>query len=232
MKSKETSFRTISLPRIFPFLQQDIESENVNVVKRLFKIQNINASTIRTVMVAHCRRHDNPDLVLDYEAQSQARRQKGQQQQPLLFDLGTSGSEEEDEQEEDEDCQSGARSYGLPTPRVPQPTMSGLEHVLQVTCSRHKNPFGILFTFLANFILHLTSFFYASPSQSRKHVGQKELEIETQVAQMMGRAYTKAPDPSLIEPTESGEEDKTYLLFTTGSLTYSPHQIGNKPNRS
>ncbi|XP_030599205.1 F-box/WD repeat-containing protein 5 [Archocentrus centrarchus] len=173
---------------------QDIESENVNVVKRLFKIQNINASTIRTVMVAHCRRHDNPDLVLDYEAQSQARRQKGLQQQPLFFDLGTSGSEEEEEQEEDEDCQRGAKSHVLPTPRLPQPTISGLEHVIH----------------------------------SRKNVGQKELEIETQVAQMMGRAYTKAPDPSFIEPSESGDEDKTYLLFTTGSLTYSPHQIGIK----
>uniref|UniRef100_A0A3Q3B096 F-box and WD repeat domain containing 5 n=1 Tax=Kryptolebias marmoratus TaxID=37003 RepID=A0A3Q3B096_KRYMA len=112
---------------------QDVESENVNVVKRLFKIQNINASTIRTVMVAHCRRHDNPDLLLDYEAQTQARR-------PLLFDLGTSGSEDEDEEE--------AR----------EPTISGLDHVLH---------------------------------------------------------------------GEEGE-DKTYLLFTTGSLTYSPHQIGIK----
>lgn len=54
-----------------------------------------------------------------------------------------------------------------------------------------------------------------------------ELEIETHVAQMMGRAHTKAPDSNLIEPSEPGEgEDKTYLLFTTGSLTYSPHQIG------
>lgn len=58
-------------------------------------------------------------------------------------------------------------------------------------------------------------------------MGSRELEIETQVAQMMGRAHTKAPDSSLIEPSEKGEgEDKTYLLFTTGSLTYSPHQIG------
>ncbi|XP_045923729.1 F-box/WD repeat-containing protein 5 isoform X1 [Micropterus dolomieu] len=177
---------------------QDVESENVNVVKRLFKIQNINASTIRTVMVAHCRRHDNPDLLLDYEAQSQARRQKGQQQQqhqPLLFDLGTSGSDEEDEELEDEECQREARCHGLPSARHSQPTMSGLEHVIQ----------------------------------SRKNVGPRELAIETRVAQMMGRAHTKAPDSSLIEPSDPEEvEDKTYLLFTTGSLTYSPHQIGIK----
>lgn len=114
---------------VFP-PQQDVESENVNVVKRLFKIQNINASTIRTVMVAHCRRHDNPDLLLDYEAQSQAQKQKGQLQhyQPLLFDLGASSSEDENEEVEDE----AAKCPGLPNGRHPQPTISGLDHVLQV----------------------------------------------------------------------------------------------------
>uniref|UniRef100_A0A8C9YMV7 F-box and WD repeat domain containing 5 n=1 Tax=Sander lucioperca TaxID=283035 RepID=A0A8C9YMV7_SANLU len=159
---------------------QDVESENVNVVKRLFKIQNVNASTIRTVMVAHCGRHDNPDLLLDYEAQSQARRQKGQQQhQPLLFDLGTSGSDEEDEEEE-----------------------GGKESILISFLKQYCSSFG-------------------------PHFWHTELAIETHVAKMMGRAHTKAPD--LIEPSEPGEgEDKTYLLFTTGSLTYSPHQIGIK----
>ncbi|XP_011603131.1 F-box/WD repeat-containing protein 5 [Takifugu rubripes] len=175
---------------------QDVESENVNVVKRLFKIQNINASTIRTVMVAHCRRHDNPDLLLDYEAQSQAQKQKGwrQHHQPLLFDLGASGSEDGDEDVEDEEQQKEARCPGLPNGRHPQPTLSGLDHVLQ-----------------------------------SKNMGLRELEIETQVAQMLGKAHTKAPGSSLLEPSEPGNgEDKTYLLFTTGSLTYSPHQIGIK----
>lgn len=105
------------------------------MVKRLFKIQNINASTIRTVMVAHCRRHDNPDLLLDYEAQSQARRQKNQQQQqhqPLLFDLGTSGSEDEDEESEGEEQPVEARCHGLPGTRLPQPAIPGLEHVRMV----------------------------------------------------------------------------------------------------
>lgn len=113
-----------------------MESENVNVVKRLFKIQNINASTIRTVMVAHCRRHDNPDLLLDYEAQSQAQRQKSlQQQQPLLFDLGTSGSEDEDEESEDEEQPVEAQCHGFPAGRLPQPAIPGLEHVRMVRAS-------------------------------------------------------------------------------------------------
>lgn len=119
---------------LFYGVLQDVESENVNVVKRLFKIQNINASTIRTVMVAHCRRHDNPDLLLDYEAQSQAQKQKGRMQhyQPLLFDLGASGSDDEDEVE-DEEHQREAKCPGLPNGRHPQPSISGLDYVLQVS---------------------------------------------------------------------------------------------------
>lgn len=58
------------------------------------------------------------------------------------------------------------------------------------------------------------------------------MAIETHLAKMMGKAHTKAPDPSLIVPSDPGEgEDKTYLLFTTGSLTYSPHQIGKIHSR-
>ena len=58
-------------------------------------------------------------------------------------------------------------------------------------------------------------------------VAARELELEAKVVRMMSRARTKPVDPSLITPSAPGEgEDKTYLLFTTGSLTYSPHQIG------
>ncbi|XP_062410636.1 F-box/WD repeat-containing protein 5 [Sardina pilchardus] len=177
---------------------QDVESENVNVVKRLFKIQNINASTIRTVMVAHCRRHDTPDLLLDYEAQSQARtlaQQAGHknQHQPLLFDLGGTDSEEEGEGcDEEEDEQQ--RGDGRPA-HLPHVKLGPLEQVIQGRCS------GVA----------------------------EERELETKVAMLMGQSHTKVCDPSALSNCATdGAEDKTYLLFTTGSLTYSPHQIGIK----
>uniref|UniRef100_A0A8C7SRL9 F-box and WD repeat domain containing 5 n=2 Tax=Oncorhynchus mykiss TaxID=8022 RepID=A0A8C7SRL9_ONCMY len=168
---------------------QDVESENVNVVKRLFKIQNINASTIRTVMVAHCRRHDSPDLLLDYEAQGQS---QPLSHQPLLFDLGTTDSEEDEE--DDEERRREMRLQGLSTAHLPQLTPSGLEHVIQ---GRHSEA-----------------------SEAR--------ELETKWARLMARTHTKAPDPNVLSSAPGDEEDKTYLLFTTGSLTYSPHQIGIK----
>ncbi|KAK1787931.1 hypothetical protein P4O66_016411 [Electrophorus voltai] len=172
---------------------QDIESENVNVVKRLFKIQNINASTIRTVMVARCGRHDSPDLLLDYEAQSQAQQHSdSREHQPLLFDLGTSDSEDTDKDEQEEE--EGEWGEKKCTTHLPHFGPSGLEHI------RH----GLRGT-------------------------AQERELEARVAKLMGSRRTKAPDPSMMAPTSPGEgEDKTYLLFTTGSLTYSPHQIGIK----
>ncbi|XP_048874516.1 F-box/WD repeat-containing protein 5 [Brienomyrus brachyistius] len=162
---------------------QDVESENVNVVKRLFKIQNINASSIRTVMVAHCRRHDSPDLLLDYEAQSQARENGDRQgHQPLLFDLGS-----ESEEDSDEDSPPG---------RHKQPPL--------------REPSHMVF-------------------QGLHGTERRERQLEAEVARLMGKTHTRPPDPSLLSPsTPEEDDDKTYLLFTTGSLTYSPHQIGIK----
>ncbi|XP_064165303.1 F-box/WD repeat-containing protein 5 [Anguilla rostrata] len=175
--------------------------DTVNVVKRLFKIQNMNASTIRTVMVAHCRRHDSPDLLLDYEAQSRARAERergGQCHQPLLFDLGDSEQEEEeedgDEQEDGEEEEAGEAGRAYPRP----------------THAAHSLRLG-----------HMI--------QGQRSTTERERELESRVAEFMGKTRTSRPDSSLLTPSPSGEaEEKTYLLFTTGSLTYSPHQIGIK----
>lgn len=117
---------------------QDIESENVNVVKRLFKIQNVNASTIRTVMVAHCRRHDTPDLLLDYEAQSQQQRKgESQHHQPLLFNLGASDSEEDDDER---DTEGGEHAETRHCAHLPHLSPSRLEHVRHVRMELFKCP--------------------------------------------------------------------------------------------
>lgn len=93
------------------------------------------------------------------------------------------------------------------------------------SCKTHS-----LIIFFEIILLFIPPLYCAFSVKSRQKVGIRELEIETQVAQMMGRAHTKAPDSSLFEPGEG--EDKTYLLFTTGSLTYSPHQIGKFPKHA
>uniref|UniRef100_A0A8C3X647 F-box/WD repeat-containing protein 5 n=1 Tax=Catagonus wagneri TaxID=51154 RepID=A0A8C3X647_9CETA len=147
---------------------QDVESENVNVVKRLFKIQNLNASTIRTVMVADCSRFDSPDLLLDADAPGAA--------PSRVFDLGSG----RDGEGEDEAASPGpARTKGLR--RLLDGLLEG----------------------------------QAQPQLS-------ERALETKVAKLLAQGRTKPPERS---STFVGNK---LLIFTTGCLTYSPHQIGVK----
>lgn len=140
----------------------------MNVVKRLFKIQNLNASTIRTVMVADCSRFDSPDLLLDAG------------DQPGLpcrvFDLGG-------DSEEEEDPDPGLHTSG--SGRVKE----GLRRMLD--------------------------------SMLDGHAQLSDCALETQVAELLAQSHTKPPESS------DADTRNKYLIFTTGCLTYSPHQIGN-----
>lgn len=143
-----------------------MESENVNVVKRLFKIQNLNASTIRTVMVADCGRFDSPDLLLDAGSPGAS--------PSRVFDLGGDG----------EDEAAGA----APAPAHPK---ERLRRFLD----------GLL--------------------DARAQPQLAECALETKVAELLAQGRTKPP-----ERGTAGAGNKL-LIFTTGCLTYSPHQIGN-----
>ncbi|XP_027706766.1 F-box/WD repeat-containing protein 5 [Vombatus ursinus] len=156
---------------------QDVESENVNVVKRLFKIQNLNASTIRTVMVADCSRYDSPDLLLDagpqpaYVDTSPCR----------VFDLGSDNEEDE--------------GWVLLPPETQYP----------------RGPKEGLRRFLDDIM------------EGRARPVLSEQELESKVAEFLAQSRTKAPEAS-----RESNDKKKYLIFTTGCLTYSPHQIGIK----
>ncbi|KAM9066008.1 F-box/WD repeat-containing protein 5 [Sarcophilus harrisii] len=156
---------------------QDVESENVNVVKRLFKIQNLNASTIRTVMVADCSRYDNPDLLLDAGPQPASVTTSPCR----VFDLG-SDNEEED---------------GWDQPPTETQSLRGSKEGLR--------------RFLDDIM------------EGRARPVLSEQELESKVAEFLAQRRTKAPEANI----ESNDKKK-YLIFTTGCLTYSPHQIGIK----
>ncbi|XP_020837491.1 F-box/WD repeat-containing protein 5 [Phascolarctos cinereus] len=156
---------------------QDVESENVNVVKRLFKIQNLNASTIRTVMVADCSRYDSPDLLLDAGPQPAS-----VDTSPCrVFDLGSDNEEDE--------------SWVLlpPETQLPRGPKEGLRRFLDDIMEGRARP-----------VL-------------------SEQELESKVAEFLAQSRTKAPEAS-----RESNDKKKYLIFTTGCLTYSPHQIGIK----
>lgn len=137
----------------------------MNVVKRLFKIQNLNASTIRTVMVADCSRFDSPDLLLDAGTPGT--------DSSRVFDLGSDGEDEESD---------------------PGPARTkGLRRLLD----------GLL--------------------EGRAQPLLPESMLETKVAELLAQGHTKPPEQG------RAAAGNKLLIFTTGCLTYSPHQIGEGP---
>ncbi|XP_044296088.1 F-box/WD repeat-containing protein 5 isoform X2 [Varanus komodoensis] len=165
---------------------QGIESENMNVVKRLFKIQNLNASTIRAAMVVDCGRYGPPGPPPGHKEPPQ-----GEAAAPCrVVDLG---SDSEDEEEE-----------GRPQ-RV----------------ARQPGPEDSLWAGAGGGLGHLPTDTLEGPAQP----GATELELETKVARLLAKTRTRPPQPDLLSGAGS---DKKYLIFTTGCLTYLPHQIGIK----
>ncbi|KAM9326462.1 F-box/WD repeat-containing protein 5 [Gastrophryne carolinensis] len=151
---------------------QDVESENLNVVKRLFKIQNLNASTIRMVMVA-----DSPDLLMDVGEKAE----EPAQNPPQL--------PEQDNMEEDNDEEQEGRDLDGEDAQI----AAALQLFVDFDVQNPQPP---------------------PPPLTRD-------QLETKVAQLYAKYRTRRPnDP----PSTDG--NRKYLIFTTGCLTYSPHQIG------
>ncbi|XP_063172554.1 F-box/WD repeat-containing protein 5 [Candoia aspera] len=157
---------------------QGIESENVNVVKRLFKIQNLNASTIRTVMVVDCSRYDLAGEPLSPGEPAG--------EDPVAPCKGSDSEEAEEETPE---------PSGFPAAEGEAGSKDGLDRFLSDIIAGRVQPI------------------------------MTEMEMETKVARLLARNRTKPPEANLLS-LQSG--NKKYLIFTTGCLTYSPHQIGIK----
>lgn len=161
---------------------QDVESENVNVVKRLFKLQNLNASTIRTVMVADCAHHDSPDLLLDYKEQQNEAASTAWQ-----VNLANQNKE-------------GMERLEVFLDEAEQQADVGDNDRLQL--------------------------FLGDLMEGRVRPVPTEQELEAKVAELFACYRTKSPERNLL--SSDGAYKKKYLIFTTGCLTYSPHQIGIK----
>lgn len=187
-----TSCSVLWLNRAF----QDIESEDVNVVKRLFKLQNLNASTIRTVMVADCNQHNNPHLLLDYESQLASSASTCR-----IFDLG-SDSEDEDlrickqiSESSQEDIAADVKPLGWKANEEME-MANEPEQLLEVFLNDDPEP------------------------------AMTETQLEAKTAELLVKSWSK-PESDSASSSEIVQGQK-YLIFTTGCLTYSPHQIGVK----
>ncbi|XP_072287534.1 F-box/WD repeat-containing protein 5 isoform X2 [Pyxicephalus adspersus] len=151
---------------------QDVESENLNVVKRLFKLQNLNASSIRMVMVA-----DSPDIL--EEAAETEQDSTGPQQVEEM---------EKEEQENGEGDGSERDDVGKDAQIA-----AALQIFVDIDAENQQS---------------------IPPPLTQD-------QLETKVAQLYAKYRTRQPSSP-----QNPKGNKKYLLFTTGCLTYSPHQIG------
>lgn len=148
------------------------------MVKRLFKIQNLNASTIRTVMVVDCSRYSSPDELAS----------PGEQ-------VGE-GPAPPHKESHSQEVRERPQLSGFPAAGGEAGTEDGLDRFLSDIMAGRVRPM------------------------------MTEMEMETKVARLLARNRTKPPEPNLLS-LQGG--NKKYLVFTTGCLTYSPHQIGKGP---
>lgn len=151
------------------------------MVKRLFKIQNLNASTIRTVMVVDCSRYSSPDEL------------------PSPGEQVGEGPAPPHKESHSQEVEERPQLRGFPAAEGEAGTEDGLDRFLSDIMAGRVRPM------------------------------MTEMEMETKVARLLARNRTKPPEPNLLS-LQGG--NKKYLVFTTGCLTYSPHQIGKGPGRS
>lgn len=144
------------------------------MVKRLFKIQNLNASSIRMVMVA-----DSPELLVE----------AGEKADETI--QGPSRPQENDSLEEEEDGEEDGEEREIVGEDAQ--IAAALQMFVDIDAQNQQ---------------------LLPPPLTRD-------QLETKVAQLYAKYRTWRPNSP-----QDLEGNKKYLIFTTGCLTYSPHQIG------
>ncbi|EFN82981.1 F-box/WD repeat-containing protein 5 [Harpegnathos saltator] len=186
---------------------QESASEHVPIMTQLFRFYNENASSIRAIMVANCLA---PTLTESME----------QQNQPSSSNM----KEEKGNPPSHKDLLSPSNS----SQQQEEPV------VLHHASSRLQ--YSTLEGGFMNWRKLGDGFDYASPIQYNQEYRQVEMEKKTH------ESDSESENPQWEEESESGESSVTeecdtdelannpekFLIFTTGSKTYTPHKVGFK----
>ncbi|XP_011504253.1 PREDICTED: F-box/WD repeat-containing protein 5 [Ceratosolen solmsi marchali] len=189
---------------------QETGSEHVPIMNQLYRFYNGNASLIRAVMVANCL----SPILTESDAQnsepssSNMKQEKGN---PLSHrDISLDSTNEETEKEEPEVLYHASS-------RLQYSTLEG----------------GFM-----NWRKLGDGFEYASPIRYNQEYREVEMEKETGDSDSDNESSPQCEDESEEEDSLSTEEcedsddladcPEKFLIFTTGSKTYTPHQVGFK----
>ncbi|OXU25372.1 hypothetical protein TSAR_002584 [Trichomalopsis sarcophagae] len=189
---------------------QETGSEHVPIMNQLYRFYNGNASSIRAVMVANCLSPGSAktDAQNDKTSSSNVKKEKGN---PLSHrDISLASTSQETKKEEPEVLHHASS-------RLQYSTLEG----------------GFM-----NWRKLGDGFEYASPIRYNQDYRQVEMEKEVADSDSDDESSPQWEDESDEEDSLSAEEcddsddladcPEKFLIFTTGSKTYTPHQVGFK----
>ncbi|XP_016843564.1 F-box/WD repeat-containing protein 5 [Nasonia vitripennis] len=189
---------------------QETGSEHVPIMNQLYRFYNGNASSIRAVMVANCLSPGSAetDAQNDKTSSSNVKEEKGN---PLSHrDISLASTSQETKKEEPEVLHHASS-------RLQYSTLEG----------------GFM-----NWRKLGDGFEYASPIRYNQDYRQVEMEKEVADSDSDDESSPQWEDESDEEDSLSAEEcddsddladcPEKFLIFTTGSKTYTPHQVGFK----
>lgn len=189
---------------------QESASEHVPIMTQLFRFYNGNASSIRAIMVANCLAPAPAETTEQQSQPSSSNTKEEKGNPPSHKDLLSPSNEPSSSQQQEE-------------PEVLHHASSRLQY------SKLEGGFS-------NWRKLGDGFEYASPIQYNQEYRQVEMQRTAY------ESDSESENPQWEEESESGESSITeecdtdelannpekFLIFTTGSKTYTPHKVGFK----
>lgn len=196
---------------------QESSSEHVPIMTQLFRFYNENASSIRAIMVANCLTPapSESEEQQNQPSSSNVKEEKGNP--PSHRDIASNSSIDDPHEQEE--------------PVILRHVSSRLQYSTLEGAFMNWRKLG-------------DGFDYASPIQYNQEYRQAEMEKKAQESDKESESAeleeeNESEESSAAEECESDESSTTedcewkgmpekYIIFTTGSKTYTPHQVGFK----
>ncbi|XP_076171918.1 F-box and WD repeat domain containing 5 isoform X2 [Ptiloglossa arizonensis] len=187
---------------------QESSSEHIPIMTQLFRFYNGNASSIRAIMVANCLTPEQSESEEQESQPSSSNIKKRKGNPPSHKDISSTSSNDTTQEEE---------------PVVLRHASSRLQ------CSTLEGIF-------MNWKKLGDGFEYANPIQYNQEYRQVEMEknVQENDKESENSQWDEENESEESSNTEEGDTDELanncekYLIFTTGSKTYTPHQVGFK----
>ncbi|XP_047474883.1 F-box/WD repeat-containing protein 5-like isoform X1 [Penaeus chinensis] len=196
--------------------KQENSSEHQAIISRLYKFYNRNASSVRTILVANCLIPDTPKE----SSEAPERSENKPQRVPEVMERGNPPSHRE----------LSVHQVSITEEQSHRPSNS--QRPVYTSPITYTKDYRESETVIGHHIASSSSNPSVSlqPSNSTESLGDEDMEVERpkNIESEEDGMLEWAEDGEFSPPMSLAEDRDKFLIFTTGSKTYSPHQIGFK----